>query len=57
MPVSVDGAELQTVSTTFLLFYALIGKTANIRLSVSKGKKLMAFRKICGHCEYLLFIL
>jgi hypothetical protein len=22
-----------------------------------KGEKLMTFRKFCGHCEYLLFIL
>jgi len=55
MPV--DGAELQTVSTTLLLFYNLIWKIAHIRLTVSKEKKLMAFRKFCVHSEYLLFIL
>jgi hypothetical protein len=49
--VSVDGAKLQTVSTTFLLFYTLISKISRNRMTVSKGKKLMAFRKFCVHCE------
>ena len=53
--VSVDGAKLLTVSTTFLLFYNLISKIAHIRMTDSKGRKLMAFRMFCVHCEYLLF--
>jgi hypothetical protein len=57
LPLSVDGAKLQTVSTAFLLFHSLIWKTAHIRMTVSKGKKLTEFRKLCGHSEYLLFIL
>ena len=55
--VPVDGAEHQTVSTAFLLFYCLIWKIAHIRVTVSKGKKLTDFRKLSGHCEYFLFIL
>jgi len=32
-------------------------KIAHIRMAVSKGKKLMAFKKFCGHRKCLLFIL
>ena len=53
VPVSVDGAELQTVSTTFLLFYTLNWRTAHFRMTVSKGKKLVDFRKLCHHSEYV----
>ena len=55
--LSVDGAKLLIVSTAFLLFQNLFWKIAHIRMTVSKGKKLTAFRKLSGHCEYLLFIL
>jgi len=57
VPVSVDGTKLWTVSTPFLLFHTLISKIAHIRMTVSKGKKLMAFRNLCGQCEYLLFVI
>jgi len=55
--VSVDGAKLQTVSTTFLLFCTLILKIAHVKMTVSKGKKLVAYRTFCVLCEYLQFIL
>jgi len=48
--VPVDGAKLMTVSTTFLLFHTLSSKIAYIKMAVSKGKKLMVLRKLCGHC-------
>jgi hypothetical protein len=49
--LSVDGAKLLIVSTAFLLFHTLISKIECIRMTVSKGKKLIALRNLCGQCE------
>ena len=35
----------------FLIISHFYLKIAHINLTVSKEKKLMAFRKFCGHCE------
>ena len=42
--VSVDGAELQTVSKTVLFFHTLVSNIQHIGMTLSKGYKLMAFR-------------